>query len=108
MLDDSEATAGPAPAAVIEPAVAAQPAPAATVPVPPPATDEAWPEPIQPSPEAERAVEEIATSADKTVEKPKKTVAAKPRPTIRRSPPKKRTPPPTPAPADTEDLYDSR
>jgi serine/threonine-protein kinase len=108
MLDDSEATAGPAPAAVIEPAVAAQPAPAATVPVPPPATDEAWPEPIQPSPEAERAVEEIATSADKTVEKPKKTVAAKPRPTIRRSPPKKRTPPPTPANADTEDLYDSR
>jgi serine/threonine-protein kinase len=109
VLDDREASAGPAPAAAIEPAVAVQPAPAATVPMPP---DEQWPEPIQPEAEAEQAVEAIANpppmALEKTVERPKKTVAAKPRPTIRRSPPKKRTPPPTPAPADTEDLYDSR
>jgi len=108
--DEAAADAHPAPAsASISTPTPAPPPPPAAQPVP---SDEQWPEPIEPSPEDEQAVDAIANppATPMTIEKekPKKPVAAKPRPTIRRSPPARRTPPPTPPHADTEDLYDSR
>jgi serine/threonine-protein kinase len=94
-----------------EPTAEAHPAPAAaiTAPLPPttqaPGSDEQWPDPVEPSREDEAAVDQIEKPS-MTIEKP--AAPAKPRPTIRRSPPHKRTPPPPPPNADTEDLYDSR
>ena len=95
----------------------AMPTTAITAPLPPtteaPGSDEQWPAPVEPSREDEQAFDEITKPAES--EKPaasmtieKHAVPAKPRPTIRRSPPHKRTPPPPPPNADTEDLYDSR
>ena len=104
LLDDSpeaEAHEAPPPAPVQKPVEAAAPAPVAQ----PVAQEEAWPEPIQPQADVDKAVEDIAQPA--APKKPQQTVAAKPRPTIRHSPPK-RTAPPTPTHSDTEDLYDTR
>ena len=106
LLDDSSE------AEAAETHVAPQPM-AAAKPVEPPAPvaqpvaqEEAWPEPIQPQADVDKAVEDIAQPAA-PAKKPQQTVAAKPRPTIRHSPPK-RTAPPTPTHSDTEDLYDTR
>ncbi|MBV8762527.1 MAG: protein kinase [Deltaproteobacteria bacterium] len=107
LIDDSptaEAHEAPPPAAM----PAEQPAAAPATAPAPVATEEAWPEPIQPPADVEKAVDDIAKPAPAQKTTPA-TVAAKPRPTIRHSPPPKRTAPPTPTNADTEDdLYDTR
>ncbi len=122
LIDDApsaEAHEAPPPAAMavestLPRAVEAAPVPVAPAvghaqlePAPP---EEAWPEPIEPQADVEKAVDDIAKPAPTapTTKKPHPTVAAKPRPTIRHSPPAKRTAPPTPAHSDTEDLYDTR
>jgi tRNA A-37 threonylcarbamoyl transferase component Bud32 len=116
---DAEAHAAPPPAAkMVEEPQAGPPAGAAAIGLPPaaqeavaadtakPGTDE-WPATIDPPADVEKAVDDIA-KPDAQQQKPHATVAAKPRPTIRRSPPTKRTPPPTPASSEAEDLYDTR
>jgi len=114
LLDDSseadaaETHSAPRAMAAEKPVEASVPAPvaqpAAQPAAQPVAQEDAWPEPIQPAADAEKAVDDITQPAAK---KPQQTVAAKPRPTIRHSPPK-RTAPPTPTHSDTEDLYDTR
>jgi serine/threonine protein kinase len=113
VLNDSDAEAHGAPPAakVVEeqPATAGPPAGAAAIGLPPvaqQASDEPWPEPIQPQADVDKAVDDITQPAPIT-KKSHPTVAAKPRPTIRHSPPPRRTAPPAPT-TDTEDLYDTR
>jgi hypothetical protein len=104
--DEPTAEAHTAPPA----AAIATPPPAPTVQQPVP-NDEQWPDQVEPSKEDEQAVDQIANPTPPTpmtIDKAPKPVTAPPRPTIRRSPPHKRTSPPPPPPADTEDLYDSR
>jgi serine/threonine-protein kinase len=104
LLSDEADAAAPRAASPI----AATPSGPAVHPIP---SDEQWPDQVEPSREDEQAVDRIENppaTTPMTVEKPIPTAPASPRPTIRRSPPHKRTPPPPPTSADTEDLYDSR
>jgi hypothetical protein len=88
-------------------AVEQPPAPVEASPAAPATKEEAWPEPMQPQADVEKAVDDFTQPAAAAKKTPA-TVAAKPRPTIRHSPPAKRTAPPTPTSTDTEDLYDTR